>query len=112
MVGSEEQARCNPEPPALDEPVSVLKWLLGIEVQRLHTAVRIEGERDIVFPETTVIIRDVQKLMVEIERREQAPVTMVGVPDEPGGVKAYAKALKRSAMAGSVVSGEFTDGRT
>jgi len=41
----------------------VLRHLLEVEMDRLETARRIENERRIVFPETTVIIRDIQKLM-------------------------------------------------
>jgi len=41
-----------------------------VEEERLATAIRIERERNIVFPETTVIIRDIQKLAREIEERE------------------------------------------
>lgn len=44
----------------------LLMELLEVEVDRLHTAVRIEKERKIVFPETTVIIRDIQKLHTAI----------------------------------------------
>ena len=48
----------------------VLKKLLDIELKRLDVAVRIEGERSIVFPETTVIIRDIQKLTAAINGKD------------------------------------------
>jgi len=45
----------------------MLQHLLTVELDRLEVARRIEKERDIVFPETTVIIRDIQKLNAAIE---------------------------------------------
>lgn len=53
-------------PPDLDAPQEVLRYLLTVELDRLETARRIERERRIVFPETTVIIRDIQKLMAAL----------------------------------------------
>ena len=58
------------DPPALDSPIEILKELLSIERERLQVALRIEKERNIVFPETTVIIKDIQRLSLEIERRK------------------------------------------
>lgn len=58
------------DPPQLDSPLAMLKELLEIERKRLAVAVRIEEERKIVFPETTIIIRDIQKLMAAIEAKE------------------------------------------
>ena len=69
MEKSTETARANSEPPDLSQPIEVLKYLLDIETKRLDIAVRIEGKRDIVFPETSVIIHDIKKLSVEIEKR-------------------------------------------
>ena len=54
-------------PPDLSQPEEMLRYLLEIEIERLQTAVRIERERNIVFPETTVIIRDVMKLHEAIQ---------------------------------------------
>jgi len=51
------------DPPKLDQPVEILKELLEIERNRLKVAVRIEEERKIVFPETSVIIHDIEKLV-------------------------------------------------
>ena len=45
--------------------------LLEIERERLRTAREIEKRREMVFPETTVIVRDIERLLVEIERREK-----------------------------------------
>ena len=49
-------------PPRLNQPTAVLEKLLAIELERLEVAVAIERERKIVFPETSVIIRDIMKL--------------------------------------------------
>ena len=60
--------------PPLDRPVpaprapprqalrAVYEHLLAVEQERLAVAVRIERERGIVFPETSVIVRDVRTL--------------------------------------------------
>lgn len=61
MENSETRPRPG-APPRLDQPKAMLEYLLDIEVERLQTAIRIERERKIVFPETTVIIRDILKL--------------------------------------------------
>jgi hypothetical protein len=74
--------RANAKPPELNQPVNILKKLLDIELERLETAVRIEKERNIVFPETTVIIRDIQKLNAAIERQnkpDSSPMLMEGL---------------------------------
>ena len=63
MGNSTERPRANAQPPDLNNPKEVLQALLSIEWDRLETATRIEEERSIVFPETTIIIRDIQKLM-------------------------------------------------
>jgi len=58
-----DRPNCNPIAPDCTRSAEILEHLLNIELKRLETAVRIENERNIVFPETTVIIRDIQKLM-------------------------------------------------
>jgi hypothetical protein len=58
------------EPPDLTQPTEVLRYLLGIECRRLEVALSIEAKREIVFPETTVIIRDIERLTAEVERRD------------------------------------------
>ncbi|MBU2177443.1 MAG: hypothetical protein KJ556_20315 [Gammaproteobacteria bacterium] len=63
MGNSKDWPRANVQPPDLNNPKEVLQALLSIEWSRLETATRIEEERNIVFPETTIIIRDIQKLM-------------------------------------------------
>ena len=69
MGDSKERPRAG-DPPRLDETVDILRELLVIERARLVVAIRIEDERKIVFPETTVIIRDIERLALEIEKRE------------------------------------------
>lgn len=71
MENSTERARANPKPPPLNETDQRLRELLAIECERLATAVRIERERSIVFPETSVIIHDIWKLTTEIEARNR-----------------------------------------
>lgn len=70
MEKSKERPRANVKSPILTESLETLKELLKIEKERLEIAVKIEKKRDIVFPETTVIIHDVMKLQTEIERRK------------------------------------------
>jgi hypothetical protein len=82
MGKSQNRPRANAKPPELNQPVNILKKLLDIELERLETAVRIEKERNIVFPETTVIIRDIQKLNAAIERQNEpdsSPMLMEGL---------------------------------
>ena len=60
----------NPDPPPRDGDVKTLRWLLRLEKRRLKEAVRIERERRVVFPETSVILRDVCRLVDAIAARE------------------------------------------
>ena len=57
-------------PPDLTQPTEVLRFLLGVECRRLEVALGIEAKRELVFPETTVIIRDIERLTAEVERRD------------------------------------------
>uniref|UniRef100_A0A6H1ZJA5 Uncharacterized protein n=1 Tax=viral metagenome TaxID=1070528 RepID=A0A6H1ZJA5_9ZZZZ len=63
----------------MNQGKDILQKLLDIEMGRLEVAVRIEKKRNIVFPETTIIIRDIQKLQGAIEK------TQAGTPVPPGG---------------------------
>lgn len=54
----------------------LLRHLLAVELERLDVALQVELERRIVFPETTIIIRDIQKLRAAIDAHERG--------DEPG----------------------------
>ena len=53
---------CNEKSPDVNQPLDLLKKLLQIELNRLDIAVQIEKDRKIVFPETTIIIHDINKL--------------------------------------------------
>lgn len=55
----------------MSQPVDILRQLLAVEQERLETAVRIERERKIVFPETSVIIHDILHLQQAIEAKER-----------------------------------------
>ncbi len=76
MERSDDRPSANAGPPDLTKPLEVTQALLEIEWARLLVAERIEKERKIVFPETTVIIRDIQKLQAVLIRlqAESAPV--------------------------------------
>ncbi len=65
-----DRPRCADSPPDVEQPVDLLKKLLAIELERLDVAVRIEKERKIVFPETTVIIRDILRLRQAINGKQ------------------------------------------
>lgn len=73
MGNSKKRPRAAAEPIDLNQSVDLLKELLEIEKNRLAVAVRIEKERNIVFPETTIIIRDIMKLDAAINSKKQAP---------------------------------------
>jgi hypothetical protein len=79
--------------------LSILEELLELERRRLKSAVEIEERRDIVFPETTVIIRDIERLITEVERRKgiepdiaaAVKSTKPSAPlDDAGGLKRWA----------------------
>jgi hypothetical protein len=55
--------------PDLSAGTEILRELLAIERERLVVAREIERERRIVFPETSVIVRDIERLLKEIEGR-------------------------------------------
>ena len=61
-----DRPKCGDKVPDTGKDLELLQKLLTIELGRLDVAVRIEKERNIVFPETTVIIRDVLKLQQAI----------------------------------------------
>ncbi|OBW61087.1 MAG: hypothetical protein A9183_03005 [Dehalococcoides mccartyi] len=58
----DKRPECSSKAPDITQSTEILKKLLDIEMERLNTAVKIEKERNIVFPETSIIIRDIQKL--------------------------------------------------
>jgi len=82
-----ERVVCHPTPPPRNGPIDLFRRLLDIELQRLDVAVRIEAERKIVFPETSVIIHDIQRLQAEVLRLEGASrVRVAGAEDELGAL--------------------------
>lgn len=62
MEKSEKRPRANVKPPKLEASTEILQRLLAVELKRLDTAERIEEERKIVFPETSIIIHDIIKI--------------------------------------------------
>ena len=77
-----DRPRCADRSPDLNQPKDILKHLLEIELERLKTAVKIERERKIVFPETSIIIRDIQKLNAAVngngeDEQQTSPVERV-----------------------------------
>jgi hypothetical protein len=73
LEGREGTPGCSPDPPDLTQPLPLLRYLLGVELRRLEVATRLETERNFVFPETTIIIRDIQKLQSAIKETEGRP---------------------------------------
>ena len=57
-----DRPECNPKMPDLTNDKEMTLYLLQIEMDRLAVARKIETERNIVFPETSIILRDVEKL--------------------------------------------------
>jgi hypothetical protein len=74
---------CSPDPPPVDAPEEFLRYLLGVELERLETARRIERERGFVFPETTVIIRDILKLRAAILSGQEVAAETAAAEDAP-----------------------------
>ncbi len=64
-----------PRPGPIDDKAAtdILEELLAIERVRLAQAVEMEKARRIVFPETTVIIKDIERLVAVLRGR---PVTI------------------------------------
>ena len=60
-----------PRPGPIDgaQATEILQELLAIERVRLAQAVAMEAARKIVFPETTVIIKDIERLVAILKER-------------------------------------------
>ena len=88
-AGGQVEGRPVPAPRAPPRQAlrAVYEQLLAVEQQRLSVAVRIEHERSIVFPETSVIVRDVrylaEKLYGGAEEAGQGGVSAGSPPGEP-----------------------------
>tara|TARA_Y100000310_G_C20302505_1_gene632472 strand:+ start:262 stop:561 length:300 start_codon:yes stop_codon:yes gene_type:complete len=76
---------CNPASPELEASKRVLSKLLSIELERLEIAVGIEKARKIVFPETSIIIRDIMKLEGALGKALDAEVDTPGADDGQSG---------------------------
>ena len=80
-------------PPSRPEPAerahdltqhrAILAELLVVERARLEVALRIERERKIVFPETTVIVKDIQRLSLALLSKADDPDDDAGASGEP-----------------------------
>ena len=56
----------------------ILQELLEIERERLRQALALEAKRSIVFPETTVILHDVERLLAKVREKERVMETRTG----------------------------------
>jgi hypothetical protein len=88
------------EPPDLTQPTEVLRFLLGVECRRLEVALSIEAKRALVFPETTVIIRDIERLTAEVERRDAEAAAPAG-----GGAPKSAQTIPSAGWAPADLTG-------
>lgn len=64
------------EAPDLNAGTEILRELLAIERERLLVAREIERKRQVVFPETSVIVRDIERLLKEINSRTSNPAVV------------------------------------
>lgn len=80
MANDTERPRAG-DPPNLSQPLEVLTELLDIERARLAVAVKIEQKRDIVFPETSMIVRDIMRIMEAIEGKTVKGVSVTSETD-------------------------------
>ena len=94
-ASAEGRPEPNPDAPPQNGDVKTLRWLLKIEKRRLKEAIRIEKERRVVFPETSVILRDVCRLVDAIAIREGLLPTRAGGGNEMGALEGTVKDLER-----------------
>ena len=85
--------RPSPRTGAIDpeEKSEILHELLDIERKRLAEACRIEKERRIVFPETTVIIKDIKSILAALSGKTGTKETIA--TEEDGTVEALLRTL-------------------
>lgn len=62
-----------PRVPDLDQPLEILRALLALQLERLEAARALERERSFVFPETSVIAKDVMRLVKAIHPHLEIP---------------------------------------
>lgn len=67
MGNSESRPRAGAAPPVTQgADFDLLAHLLSVELERLETAQQIERDRSIVFPETSIIVRDILRIQQAI----------------------------------------------
>ena len=72
----------------VDEP-RLIRWLLGESLRRLRAARALETSRKIVYPETTCIVRDCERLARRLNEYARAKVK--AEEPQPGGAVATFK---------------------
>lgn len=87
-VGLESPERPVAGPPVIgmEGELRILRELLRIEQERLRQALELEAKRSIVFPETTVILHDVERLLAKVREQEESQAereTAPGIPRQP-----------------------------
>lgn len=85
MASGESRPRPSPSPPVTEGAgPDLLQYLLDCETKRLAVAVRIEEERGIVFPETSIIVRDILRIRQAMDALSAGGASVVA--QKPGGV--------------------------
>lgn len=54
----------------IDQPQEILRFLFTENMKRFSTAIELEKERGLVFPETSVILRDCLRMLASIQANE------------------------------------------
>lgn len=103
MDGSEEATRERPltalEPPPVDcGDEELLVHVLEVELGRLFVAQQIEIDRQTVFPETSVIIRDILKLHEALRRVRNGVEDGEEVRDKISGESAVLEKLTQEGL--------------
>lgn len=94
-----------PRAPPREALLAVYVELLAIEQERLRVAVRIERERGFVFPETSVIVRDVRSLAEKVYGPGAAAEGTGEAPGSPATGAQAREASKVSDTAGARARG-------
>lgn len=89
-----------PRAPPREALHAVYVELLAIEQERLRVAVRIERERGFVFPETSVIVRDVRALAEKVYGPAAAvALAAEGTGEAPGGLPVSGQRAREASKA-------------